>query len=115
MTTVNTVNLTEYSDSNDRRVWALDSHTANEPRLVIQKRRITGPSDAQKSTMELSVVYGTSDAAGDPLQSKVNLTLTASYPNNGDTADLQAAVDTMQALIASTEIDNSVEKLLYLA
>lgn len=112
---IGTLTLTGFSDKENCRKWVLADHSVAEPRVIIQKRREANGSDPlSMQHSELSVVYGTSDSAGDPMAQKINLSLTARHPVGATLADLQAAVDSFQILVASTNFDDLVEGGLYL-
>lgn len=115
-TTIGTLTLTEFSDSENARTWVLADHTINEPRVVIQKRKIANPASTGAGTQhsELKVVYGTSDADGNPMSQKISIDTVVRYPVGATLADVQAAVDSFQILVASTNFDSLVEKQLYL-
>jgi hypothetical protein len=81
--------------------------------LVIQKRRDTGPSTDRKLETEFKTVFGTEDAAGDPLDTMISFVTIGRYPYNAKLTDIQAAWDEHQLLTASSESDTVVEKRNY--
>lgn len=108
-----TVVHTEYNDANNTRSWTLPGHTEAKPQVVIQKRRDIGVGDERKLESEYKTVFGTVDANGDPLDTKIQITTVARYPAKGAIADLQAAVDEHQLLTASSLLDGVIEKRTY--
>lgn len=111
--TESTVVHTEINDSNNVRTWVLDNHTASKVQLINQKRRTTGPVDDQKLESELKVVYGTEDAAGDILPTKISIACNTRYPIDAKSTDLDAAITEFQLLVASTKFADMVKKSLY--
>jgi hypothetical protein len=110
MTTV----LEEFSDKENSRTFALSGHTVQAPQLVIQKRKVAATSTASQESV-ITVIYGTSDSAGDPLQSKVAISSTVRYPVNGDAADVSAALVVFRDIIASDEFTDLVNSQKYVA
>lgn len=81
--------ITQRNDTDNRRVYTIDGSTTSMPRLLIQKRVEAGPTGVSKDT--LSVVYGTEDAAGSPLASKVVFEASIKRPNDGSATVLANA------------------------
>jgi hypothetical protein len=104
--------ITEFSDENNRRTWAISGHTVQHPRLVIQKRKVPATPEAV-SESELMVVYGTEDAEEIPLTSKVVFSAAARYPANCDSADVTAALATFRDFVASDEFTAMVNSQAY--
>jgi hypothetical protein len=111
MTTV----LNEFEPGKENsRTWTLSGHTVLAPRLVIQKRKVpTSPSGVAESRVQ--VVYGTEDAEGLPLQSKVVFDAGVRYPANGQSDDITAALAVVRDLVASDEFAAMVTGQNYLA
>lgn len=104
MTTV----LTEFSDNGNSRTSTYTGHTALEPRLVIEKRRV--PEGNQTMiTYSAKVISSTEDASGEILSQKVSLEASVSYPVNGTFADVTAALAIFRDVIAGDEFANSVQ------
>jgi hypothetical protein len=105
-----TTALTEYSDLGDKRTYFTSGHTVQKPKLVISTRR--APVGNQTvAQYELNVVHGTEDAEGNPLQSKVNIGVTARIPINGDSADVTAAQAILVDYVGSDEFTAALANL----
>lgn len=104
--------ISEFSDENNRRTYAIDGHTIQAPRLLIQKRKVPS-TPAAVSEDELMVVYGTKDSDGLPLQSKVAFSASVRRPANGDAADVTAALAVFRDLVASDEFTTMVTGQTY--
>lgn len=103
MTTV----LTEFSDNGNSRTYTQAGHTAVEPQLVLQKRKV--PSGNQ-STIEdtITVLSSTEDASGALLDSRVSFTATVRRPKDGIAADVTAMLAVFRDIIAGDEFTNTV-------
>jgi hypothetical protein len=102
-----TTSITEFSDSENRRTYSVSGHTVQAPKLLIQKRTVP-KTTASACESALSVVYGTADAEGSPLATKVNLSASVRYPANGQSADVTAALAVFRDFVASDEFTNMV-------
>jgi hypothetical protein len=104
--------ITEFSDKENSRTYMVSGHTVQEPRLLIQKRKVpttsTGSSESQ-----LMVVFGTTDAEGNPLQSKVVFDASVRYPANGQSDDVTAALVVYRDFVASDEFAAMVTSQAY--
>lgn len=103
MTTV----LTEFSNNGNSRTCTYSGHTAIEPRLVIEKRRVP---EGNQTIVEYSakVISSTEDADGAVLQNKVSFECVVRYPVLGLSADVAAALAVFRDIIAGDEFGNSV-------
>lgn len=103
MTTV----LTEFSTSGNSRTSTYTGHTAVEPRLVIEKRRVP---EGNQTMVEYSakVVSSTEDADGEVLAQKVSFEAVVRYPVLGLSSDVTAALAIFRDVIAGDEFANSV-------
>ena len=102
-----TTALTEFSDNGNSRTYTYTGHTAVEPRLVLQKRKVaTGSTSVLEDIV--SVVSSTEDSAGELLQSKVLLEMKVRRPANGIAADVTAALAIIRDIIAGDEFTNTV-------
>jgi hypothetical protein len=103
MTTV----LTEFSTSGNSRTSTYTGHSAIEPKLVIEKRRVP---EGNQTMVEYSakVVSSTVDADGVILQQKVSFEAVVRYPVLGTSTDVTAALAIFRDLIAGDEFGNSV-------
>lgn len=102
-----TTALTEFSDNGNSRTYTYTGHTASDPHLVIQRRRVPA---GNQSVIEdtFSVVSGTEDANGDILTSKVNFSATVRRPLDGIAGDVTAALAIFRDIIAGDEFTNTV-------
>lgn len=107
-----TTTITEFSDSENRRTYMVDGSTVAAPKLLIQKRTVPKTTDGAASS-DLMVVYGTEDADGNPLASKVVLAANVRYPANGQSADVTAALAVFRDFVASDEFTALVNSQAY--
>jgi hypothetical protein len=104
--------ITEFSDKENNRTYMVSGHTVQTPRLVIQKRKV--PSTASSvAESHLMVVYGTTDAEGNPLASKVAFDAGVRYPANGQVSDVNAALAVFRDFVASDEFATMVSSQSY--
>lgn len=102
-----TTALTEFADNGNSRTYTYTGHTATEPRLVIQRRKIaTGATSVIEDT--ISVISSTEDAAGEILTSKVLFEAKVRRPVNGISADVTAALAIFRDVVAGDEFTNTV-------
>lgn len=94
--------LTEFSDSGNARTSTIAGHTALKPRLVIQKRKIA-TDESSSPEDHISVVYGTTDAAGVVLPGKIAFEVSLRRPVLGLAADVTAALAVLRDIVASDE------------
>jgi hypothetical protein len=94
--------LTEFRDLGDSRTYTYTGHTAAEPRLVIQRRKVaTSASAVIEDTLQ--VLSSTEDAAGELLGSKVTFEAVVRRPVNGISGDVTAALAIFRDIVASDE------------
>lgn len=88
---------------------AVDSvHTANKPAIIIQSSKVPDSSNANvESTTK--VVYGTVDAEGLVVPSKVLFQATSRRPKQGVDADWNAALALFREYVASDEFTAHAE------
>lgn len=99
--------LTEFRDNGDSRTYFYTGHTAAEPRLVIQRRKVAaGSTSVIEDTFQ--VVSSTEDAAGELLSSKVTFEAKVRRPVNGIAADVTAALAIFRDIVASDEFTANV-------
>lgn len=102
-----TTALTEFADNGNSRTFTYTGHTASEPRLVIERRKVaTGATSVIEDTV--SVVSSTEDAAGELLTSKVSMEAKVRRPVNGIAGDVTAALAVFRDIIAGDEFTNTV-------
>jgi hypothetical protein len=103
-----TTALTRFSGIGNSITYTYTGHTAAEPRLVIQKRKVaTGSTSVIEDTV--SVISSTEDANGDLLASKVLFEAKVRRPLNGIAADVTAALAVFRDVIAGDEFTNVVD------
>lgn len=105
--------ISEFSDQENRRTYAVTGHTVQAPKLVIQKR-IVPKTLASAAGNELMVVYGTVDAQNVVLGSKVVMTASVRYPANGTSTAVTAALAVFRDLVASDEFTAMVTGQAYI-
>lgn len=103
MTTV----LTEFSSNGNSRTSTFTGHTAIEPKLVIEKRRVP---EGNQTMLEYSfkVVEATTDADSMVLSQKISFEAVVRYPVLGQSTDVTAALATFRDIIAGDEFGASV-------
>lgn len=107
-----TTAIVQFSDKENSRTYSITGHTVAAPKLLIQKRKVPATAQAT-SESTLNVVYGTTDAEGNVLQSKVNLGAMVRYPANGQSSDVTAALAVFRDFIASDEFTAMVNSQNY--
>lgn len=110
MTTV----LTLFADNGNSRTSTYTGHTALEPRLVIEKRKVP---EGNQTMCEYSakVVSSTEDADGAILSQKVSFEAVVRYPVLGLSTDITAALAIFRDIIAGDEFGSSVNTQNYLS
>jgi hypothetical protein len=100
--------LTEFADNGNSRTYTYTGHTAAEPRLVLQKRRVP---EGNQTVVEdtVSVLSATEDANGDILPQKVLFSATIKRPLSGIAGDVTAALAVFRDIIAGDEFANTVD------
>lgn len=102
-----TTALTEFSDNGNTRTYTYTGHTATEPRLVLQKRKVsTGATSVIEDTV--TVLSSTEDSDGEILASKVAIEVKVRRPVNGISADVDAALVIARDIWAGDEFTNTV-------
>lgn len=102
-----TTALTEFADNGNSRTYTYTGHTASEPRLVLQKRRVPSGNQVVLED-EIMVLSSTEDSAGLPTPSNVTFSVIARRPKNGITADVTAALAIFRDIVAGDEFANTV-------
>lgn len=103
MTTV----LTEFSSNGNSRTSTYAGHTALEPNLVIEKRRVP-EGNQQMIEYSCKVIETTEDSDSAILSQKVSFEAVVRYPILGQSADVTAALAVFRDIIAGDEFANSV-------
>jgi anthranilate phosphoribosyltransferase len=107
-----TTTISEYSDKENKRTYAIDGHTVSAPRLVIQKRKVPSVPEANAES-HLLVVYGTDDSESNPLSAKIVFDAGVRYPANGQSDDVTAALAVFRDFVASDEFTSMVTSQAY--
>lgn len=104
MTTV----LTEFSNTGNSRTSTTTGHTAQKPKLVIEKRRVP---EGNQTMIEYSckIVHATEDDDGVILTNKVSFEAVCRHPVLGQSTDVDAALVIFRDVIAGDEYANSVD------
>jgi hypothetical protein len=104
--------ISEFSDKENNRTYAVTGHTVSAPKLVIQKRKVPASiSDAADN--HLMVVYGTTDATGNPLSRKIVFDAGVRHPADGQADDIAAALAVFRDFVASDEFTALVNSQKY--
>lgn len=111
---VMTTALTEFNDTLNSRTFTLSGHTAEKPRLVIQKRKVAA-NGASVASDDIQVVYATVDPDGNVLSSRVVFTVNVRRPINGASADVAGALAVFRDIVAGDEFGNTVTTQEYLS
>lgn len=94
--------LVEFNNALNSKSWYSSTHTAQKPRLVLEKRKVpTGNQTVMEDT--ITVLHSTVDADGAILPQKVTLTATIRRPSDGAAADMTAALAIFRDIVASDE------------
>lgn len=102
-----TTALTEFANNGNSITYTYTGHTASEPRLVIQKRKVaSGSTSVIEDT--ISVVSSTEDSVGELLASKVSFEVKVRRPLNGIAGDVTAALAIFRDVVAGDEFTNTV-------
>lgn len=97
-----TTALTEFSDKENARTFTVAGHTVAKPRLLIQKRKVA-PSVNGVALDNLSVVYGTVDAASAPVPQKIVFDVEIRRAPSSLAADVTAALALFREVVNSDE------------
>jgi hypothetical protein len=103
MTTV----LTEFSTSGNSRTSTISGHTAIQPKLVIEKRRVPEGNQVV-SEYSFKVVEATTDTNDEVISNKVSFEAIVRFPIIGDYDDVTAALAVFKDIVAGDEFANSI-------
>lgn len=111
-----TTALTEFSDKENSRTYALSGHAATRPNLVIQKRSLPASNTGVAESV-IQVLYGTVDTDGNPINAKVLFEAKVRYPVNigSSETDITAALAVFRDIVAGDEFANTVTTQEYLS
>lgn len=99
--------LTDFADNGNSRTLSAPGHSALKPRVVIQKRTVAlNAASSPEDTID--IVYGTSDAEGAVLASKVSFSVKVKRPLQGQPADVTAAMALFREIVASDNFTDMV-------
>jgi len=102
-----TTALAGFSNYGNSRTSTYTGHTTQEPRLVIEKRRV--PEGNQTvAEYSMKVLSSTEDSDGTILAQKVSLEAIVRMPVTGIVADVEAALVIFRDIIAGDEFANSI-------
>jgi hypothetical protein len=104
--------LTEFSDKENSRTYTSAGHTVVKPRIVVQKRKVA-PSVDGVATDTLSVVFGSVDSVGLPLNAKIAFEVNIRRSPQALTADISAAKALFREIVASDEFNAVVDSQNY--
>lgn len=104
--------LVEFNDTDNKRTYALATHSASKPSLLIQARK-TPTAGKTSAETAFQVVQATFDTAGAPLAQKINISFVARYDGSGVAADLDLAIANFRALVISDEFVTAVKAQTY--
>jgi hypothetical protein len=107
------INLTEFSNSGNSRTYALDNHSAVEPHIVIQKRKVPG-GNSQVAETSFDVIVATRDTEGRILKERQRISIIARSPMLGATADMDEVISRTRAIVASDEFSTAIQTQLYI-
>lgn len=99
--------LTEFSTNGNSRTSTTTGHTAQRPKLVIE-RRVVAEGKKTLAESSIKVVHATVDAAGLPLREKVLFEVIVKTPVAGLAADVANALAIFRDIIQSTEFGTTV-------
>lgn len=99
--------ITEFANNGNSRTYTRTGHTALNPRLVIQKRKVaTSPQGSAEDTID--VISGTVDAAGLILPGRIAFSIIVRRPVLGLATDVTAALAVIRDIVASDEFTVTV-------
>lgn len=113
MAAMNTA-LKLFADSEKKRTSTYAGHSASDPHLVIESRRVPVGNQTVIS-QTIKVVSGIEDSDGVVLSSKVSLEANVNYPLNGIASDVTAALTIFRDLIAGDEFAAAILSQNWLA
>lgn len=105
--------LTVFADNGNSRTYTYTGHTALDPKLVIQRRRVpTGSQVIQEDSIKVLVV--TPDAGGLMLSEKVSFEAIVKRPiSRADDTDVTAALAVFRDIVAGDEFGLMVSSQLF--
>jgi hypothetical protein len=102
-----TTALEEFTTNGNSKTYVAPAHTVVKPRVVVQKRKVpVEPGNVAEDT--INVVFGTEDADGAPLASKVSFNLTYKRHRDALAADVAAAKSLFLEIVNSDEFSDTM-------
>lgn len=105
--------ITGFSESDNKRTYQISGHTVQAPKLLIQKRKVPSTINAVVED-NIEVVYGTTNAAGEILASKVGFSANVRRPADGLAATNTAALAVFRDFVASDQFTAMVTGQSYM-
>lgn len=99
--------VTGFGETANSRTYFYSGHTASNPKLIIQKRKVATAVDGQYET-SIQVVSGTVNAASELLAKKVVFEIKMYGPADGTSAAVTAALAIIRDVVQSTEYTSVV-------
>jgi len=99
--------LTEFATNGNSRTSTTTGHTAQRPKLVIE-RRVVAEGKKTLAESQIKVVHATVDAEGLLLREKVAFEVNVKTPIAGQASDVTAALAIFRDLVASDEFGTTV-------
>lgn len=111
-----TTTLTEYAMSGDSKSFTVAGHTAQLPRLVIQKRRLPA-SPKGNAQMTTSFIRGAVGADSIPLAGKVAVDVISRFPLEmiNMSSEVDAVIALVRDYVASDDFVNGFKSQLFAA
>jgi hypothetical protein len=106
--------LKEFTDNGNSRTYTFTGHTAEQPKLVIQKRTVPTGNQVMLEDV-ISTIEATTDADGAVMQQKVLISTTVRRPIGGNSTILSGALAVHRDIIASDEFTNVVDTQEFVA
>lgn len=102
-----TTALTKFAQNGDSITYTFTGHTASDPRLVLQSRRVPQGNKVMAENT-VTVIYGTQDSGGANISQRVGFVAKWYYPITGQSADVTAAYATFKDIVNSDEFSSAV-------
>jgi hypothetical protein len=103
-----TTALTEFTDNGNSRTYTYTGHSASDPRLVLQRRKVaSGSTSVIEDTV--TVLSGDEDVDSNPLDPRITFSATVRRPINGTASNVTAALAIFRDIIAGDEFGNTVD------
>lgn len=108
-----TTAIEEFSTQGNSVTYAITAtHTANAPRLVINRRRVA-TGNKQSYEMDLDIVHGLLTSEGVPVPAKLTLGAHARIPVVATATEIDAIIADFRDFVNSDEFVDSCKKQLF--